>query len=104
MEKGARDRKRGEVDVQFIPNAKINGRKCTVLQVTHPEPRPYFDFHIARIFIDDELNLTIRYAAYSWPTREGAKPEVIECYTYLNLKVNVGLKSEDFDHEKKFRL
>ncbi|MCP3695353.1 MAG: DUF1571 domain-containing protein, partial [Planctomycetaceae bacterium] len=27
----------------------------------------------------------------------GAKPEVVEEYTYLNLKINVGLTEEDFD-------
>jgi hypothetical protein len=103
IEKGERDRQRDECDVQFIKNAKINGRTCTVLQVTHPHPRTHFDFHIARVFIDDELNLPVRYAAYSWPTAEGANPEVIEEYTYLNLKINVGLSDDDFDHHKKFR-
>lgn len=103
LEKGERDRQRGEVDVKFIPNAKLNGRICTVLQVTHPERRPYFDFHIAQIFIDDEYNVPVRYVAYSWPTRPGGNPELIESYTYLNLKLNVGLTDDDFNHEKKFR-
>jgi hypothetical protein len=103
IEKGERDRKRGECEVEFIKGAKINGRVCTVLQVKHPTPRPWFDFHIARIFIDDELQMPIRYAAYSWPTEEGGKPVLLEAYTYLNLKLNVQLKAEDFDHKVKFR-
>jgi len=103
IEKGERDRKRGECEVQFIKDAKINGRKCTVLQVKHPTQRPWFDFHIARIFIDDELQLPIRYAAYSWPSSPGGKPVLIEAYTYLNLKLNVGLKDTDFNHKMKFR-
>ena len=104
VEKGERDRQRGEVQVEFIRNAKLNGRVCTVLQVTHPEKRPYFDFNIAQIFIDDELNLPIRYAAYTWPSKPGGKPEALENYTYLNLKLNIGLTDDDFNHEKKFRL
>lgn len=104
IERGERDRQRGECQVEFLKNAKINGRSCTVLQVTHPVPRPYFDFNIATIFIDDELNLPVRYAAYSWPSRPGGKPELIESYTYLNLKINVGLTDDDFNHEKKFRM
>ncbi|MFV1965160.1 MAG: DUF1571 domain-containing protein [Pirellulaceae bacterium] len=104
MEKGQRDRKRGECDVQFMKGAKINGRTCTVLQVTHPTPRPYFDFHIARIFIDDELSIPIRYAAYMWPSKPGGKPQLLESYTYLNVKLNVGLSEDDFDHKKKFRM
>lgn len=104
LEKGERDRKRQEVKVEFIRDAKLNGRTCTVLQVTHPERRPYFDFNIAQIFIDDEMNLPVRYAAYLWPSQPGGKPELIESYTYLNLKLNVGLTDDDFNHEKKFRL
>ena len=104
IEKGVRDRQRGEVQVEFIPNAKINGRVCTVLQVTHPERRPYFDFNIAQIFIDDEHNLPVRYAAFTWPSQPGGKPELLESYTYLNMKLNVGLTDDDFNHEKKFKM
>jgi hypothetical protein len=68
------------------------------LQVKHPVPRDYYDFYIAQIFIDDELNVPIRYAAYSWPTRTNGNPELIEAYTYLNLKLNVGWQDHDFDH------
>jgi hypothetical protein len=104
IERAQRDRQMGPVDVQFLRNAKINGRSCTVLQVMHHEQRPEYDFYVARIFIDDELNVPVRYAAYSWPERPGAKPEVIESYTYLNMKINVGLTDDDFNHEKKFKM
>ncbi len=102
IEKGTRDKKNGvpsECKVEFRENANINSRRCTVIEVTHPYPRDYYDFHIARIFIDDELNVPIRYAAYRWPTRANGKPELIEAYTYLNLKLNVGLADEEFDHK-----
>lgn len=103
IEKGERDRKRDECEVEFIKGAKINGRTCTVLQVKHPTQRPWFDFHIAQVFIDDELQLPVRYAAYTWPSEPGGKPELLEAYTYLNLKLNIGLTEEDFDHKRKFR-
>ncbi len=97
IEKGERDRKRDACEVQFFKNAKINGRVCTLLQVTHPVPREYFDFHIAQIFIDDELQVPIRYAAYLWPTTPGGKPTLEEEYTYMNMKLNIGLTDADFD-------
>jgi len=97
IERGTRDSKRGECEVEFRKGAKINGRTCTVIQVTHPVRRPYFDFHIAQIFIDNELNVPIRYAAYDWPKSPNAKPQIDEEYTYLNLKLNVGLDDSDFD-------
>ena len=97
LEKGVRDRQRGECLVEFRKGAKINNRQCTMLQVTHPNPRPYFDFHIAQIFIDDEFNVPVRYAAYTWPTEPGGQPVLQEEYTYLKLKLNVGLTDKDFD-------
>ncbi|MFO1064022.1 MAG: DUF1571 domain-containing protein [Pirellulales bacterium] len=97
IEKGERDRRHDECTVQFMKGAKVSGRGCTVLVVTHPEPRPHFDFHIAQIFIDDELQIPIRYAAYSWPTATGGEPELLEEYTYQNVQLNVGLTETDFD-------
>lgn len=98
IEKGERDRKRGECEVNFFKGAKINGRVCTLLQVVHPVKRPYFDFHKAQIFIDDELQIPVRYAAYLWPTQPGGKPVLEEEYTYLDVKLNVGLTDADFDY------
>ncbi len=103
IEKGTRDKQNGtpeECLVEFRKGAKINGRSCTMLEVKHPQPRDYYDFHVARIFIDDELNVPLRYAAYTWPAQPGAEPgndELIEEYTYLKLELNVGLTDKDFD-------
>ena len=87
----------GECEVKFLPGAKINDRVCTCIQVMHPVPRTNFRFHMARIFVDDELNLPIRYESYDWPERPGEAPVPMEQYTYLNLKVNNGFTDADFD-------
>lgn len=103
IEKGTSDKQNGtpeECIVEFREGAKINGRTCTMLQVKHPQPRDYFEFYVAQIFIDDELNVPLRYAAYTWPKTPGAEPgldELIEEYTYLNMELNVGLTDKDFD-------
>ncbi len=73
IEKGERDRRQEECDVQFRRGAKVGGRQCTMLTVTHPHPRPHFDFHVAEIFIDDEYQIPVRYAAYTWPTTLAAR-------------------------------
>jgi hypothetical protein len=93
------DRKYGEVEVKFFKNAKVNDRSCMVIQVTHPTPRRVFLFHLARIYIDDELQLPIHYEAYLWPTKPGEPPPLDESYSYLNLKLNVGLTDADFDYK-----
>jgi hypothetical protein len=103
IEKAERDRQYGECTVSIKPGVKINDRGCTLMEVVHPTPRPHFDFNIARVYLDDELHLPVRYEAYTWPTRPNGQPELTECYTYLNLKVNVGLEDKNFTKER-FRL
>ena len=95
--KGERDRKQGDCEVKFFKDATVAKRSCTMIQVVHPEERPEYDFYRARIYIDDELNIPIRYAAWAWPESPGAEPVLLEEYTYVNVRLNVGLTDQDFD-------
>lgn len=93
---GGNDTQFGECEVQTKQSA-INGRACTLIEVVHPIPRQNFRFHKAEIFIDNELKLPIRYAAYMWPQNPGEQPPLEEAYTYLNIKLNNGFTDADFD-------
>lgn len=97
IEVGENDKKYGECDVKFFQDAKVNGRVCTMIQVMHPVPRRNFLFHIARIYVDNEWNLPLRYEAYDWPTEAGGKPIPLEEYTYMNVQLNPGFTEADFD-------
>ena len=97
IERGQNARKHPDVECEFRKNARVKDRTCTVLQVMQPNKRPGMEFYRADVFIDDALNLPIRYVAYDWPSDPNASLEVLEEYTYLNLKLNVGLTDEDFD-------
>ena len=106
VEVGEQDIKYGECEVKFYEGAKINDRVCTCIEVIHPVPRRNFLFHLARIFVDKEWNLPIRYESYDWPKEKGSAPELLEEYTYLNLKLNNGFTDADFDTKNpnyKFR-
>jgi hypothetical protein len=94
---GKNDRKYGECDVQIDRNLKVDGRSCTLLTVTHPKKRDHFDYHIAKIYIDDEYEIPTGYEGYLWPEEEGGEPVLLEKYFYLDLKLNCGLKDFDFD-------
>ncbi len=96
VEVGEKDVKYGECEVKYFPKAKINQRLCTVIQVVHPVPRDVFLFHLARVFVDDEWKVPIRYESYDWPSEPGGEPRLIEEYTYLDLKLNNGFTDEDF--------
>jgi hypothetical protein len=87
--------------VKYYVGAKVNDRVCTVIEVSHPVRRRDDGFYFARLFVDDELQLPIRYAAYDWPAQEEGQPRLVEEYTYLDLKLNVGLTDRDFDHRNE---
>ncbi len=91
------DIKYGECTAKMTDGAKVNGHLCRCLEVVHPKPRRNFGFHIARVFIDEKLNLPIRYECYAWPKGGEDNPPLMEEYTYLNLKLATGLTDADFD-------
>ena len=97
VEVAKHDKQFGECDVNFFPEAKVNGRVCTCIQVVHPVPRRNFRFHLARVYMDDEYLIPIRYEAYDWPKEQGGQPILMEEYTYMNVKVNNGFTDADFD-------
>ena len=103
LEVGYKDSKFGECEVKYTEGVTIgrdaSARESTLIEVVHPVPRQSFTFHVARIFVDKEWNLPIRYESYDWPRKAGEKPKIIEAYTYLNLKINVGLTDADFDYK-----
>jgi outer membrane lipoprotein-sorting protein len=78
-------------------DAKVGDRPCILLTVMHPIRRSGFIFHIARIFVDQELLVPLHYEAYDWPEKPGDSPPLLERYTYTNLKLNRGLTDADFD-------
>ena len=97
LEKGQVLRRFPEVEIETYENTTINNRQCTCYQISHTARRPEFDFQYARLFIDDELGVPIRFESYDWPAEAGGQPQLLEEYTYLNLQLNVGLTDNDFD-------
>jgi hypothetical protein len=94
-----RDTHHEECEVQYFADASINSRSCTAIRIIHPVRRPYFEYHMAEIFIDNQLKLPVRYAAYDWPKSPEGKLRLLEECTITNLKLNVGLKDSDFPQE-----
>ncbi len=101
IEVAEQDKNFGECEVKFSKGAKINGRVCTVITVIHPVPRPNFKFNKALVFVDDELNIPVRYEAWDWPERPGGPPLLLEEYTYMNIKINNGFTDADFSEYNK---
>ncbi len=104
IERGERDRKLGPATVRTTENARLSDRPCRLIEFLHENPTVFidgktveFEFYLAQIYIDDELLLPIKYASFSWPKTPGSQPELLEEYTYQDIKLNVGLSDNDFD-------
>lgn len=82
--------------VEYFEKAKVGDRVCTRIQIEHPVFNDKFKFHQAQLFIDDELRMPVRLVVYDWPEEQGWEPSLMEEYTYLRLKLNVGLTEADF--------
>ena len=94
---GENDRKYDECEVQIERNVEVDGRSCTLLTITHPHKRDHFDYHIAKIYLDDEYEIPTGYEGYLWPEEQGGEPVLLEKYFYLDLKLDSELKDIDFD-------
>ncbi|MEE2639719.1 MAG: DUF1571 domain-containing protein [Planctomycetota bacterium] len=101
IEKATREKEYGECEVKIESGKSFNKRPCTVIEVVHPVQREYFEFHKALIYIDDEMQLPVRYEAYTWPEEEGGEAVLLERYLWHKIKLNVGLTDDDFDPRSK---
>ncbi len=97
-----RDRWEAELDpaesvVAIHEHARVADRSCMLIEATHPRLSRSYSFHKVKVYIDREHGLPIRFEAYDWPKSPGAEPELVEEYTYSDLKTDVGLSDVDFD-------
>jgi len=83
-----------------IGEYEFNKRRCIRVETQHPEkPDARFVSYRSVIYFDKELHLPIRVEVYDWPRRGGdIGGELNEVYSYINLKLNVGLGDETFDY------
>jgi len=83
--------------VVIHPNARVGNHPCTMVEEIHPKRDDSLLFVKVRIYLDHQLGLPIRYEGFGWPDRPGHEPELVEEYTFMDLRINTGLKDRDFD-------
>lgn len=83
--------------VTIHEHAKVADRVCRMIETAHPSRGPNYLFHKVKLFVDREHGLPIRFEAYDWPGVPGGEPELIEEYTYADLKTDTGMTDRDFD-------
>ena len=89
----------GHSVVTYRDNAEIMKRKCSLIELLNEERHEHDEFYKAHVFVDNELNLPVRYVAFDWPKTPGGKPEIIEEYTYVRVNLNQGFEENDFSPE-----
>lgn len=82
--------------VERIEGAKLNKRLCTVVRITHPLQQKGLEFHVANVFVDQELHVPVRVDIASWPKHPENPSPLLAEYTYTDLKINVNLPDNAF--------
>lgn len=105
IERGERELKHGECEVDIHPGHAVgegdSKRVCTLINIWHREQKPEFDFCLLQVYVDEELLIPVRYAAYTWPA-EGSEDYVLqEEYSYFDLETNVGHTNSVFDPDNE---
>src|SRR5947199_1739391 len=75
-----------------IADYAFQQRPCTRMETVHLVNNGQFYCHRCVVYFDKAMKLPVRFEAYDWPA-PGGNPngELLECYSYIDLKFNVGL-------------
>lgn len=91
------DHKNGKAEAK-VEEYEFNKRRCWRIEVTQKERRTDVYCYRTVLFIDQESKLPVRNENYSWPRAGGpADGDLIEMFSFIDLRVNVGLTDRDFD-------
>jgi hypothetical protein len=74
-------------------------RPCVRMEAVHLVNNGQFYCYRCVVYFDKETRLPVRFEAYDWPAAGGAPGgELLECYSYIDLKFNVGLTDAAFNY------
>jgi hypothetical protein len=92
----AEERRLGQTQVR-IGTYEYNRRRCVRVETTHPtnaNGRLLAWRNV--VYFDKETKLPIRLECYDWPRSRGQPGEMIEVFSYINVRLNPGLPDADF--------
>jgi hypothetical protein len=76
-----------------------NRRRCTRVEILHPDNgNGHFLYYRDILYFDKETHLPIRLEFYDWPRQTGDPGQLVEIYSFANMRLNVGLGDNVFDH------
>lgn len=87
--------------VKVFPNAKVGSVDCRVFESSYAQPSSELKFHMTRLYVQREDGMPVRVEQFAFPVKAGSAAGIVEQYTYLDVKKNVGLTDIDFDDDNK---
>ena len=82
-----------------VADYEYNRRRCTRLEILHPNNgNGHFLYYRDVIYFDKETHLPIRLEFYDWPRLAGDVGQLVEEYSFANMRLNVGLGDNVFNH------
>jgi hypothetical protein len=82
-----------------VAEYEYNRRRCTRVEILHPDNgNGHFLYYRDILYFDKETHLPIRLEFYDWPRQTGDPGQLVEIYSFANMRLNVGLGDGVFDH------
>jgi hypothetical protein len=86
----------GQVQTTYREFA-FQGKQCVGMETVHKVNNGQFYCYRSVVYFDKQTKLPVRFEAYDWPTAGGpAGGDKLECYSYVDVKFNVGLTDAAF--------
>jgi hypothetical protein len=76
---------------------EYNKRRCTRVETIHPARREFLHYRSV-VYFDQQNRLPIRVESYDWPRSQGDPGRLTEVFSFVNLRLNVGLSDAVFNH------
>src|SRR5207249_4397841 len=70
---------------------EYNKRRCIRVESMYTQQVPGSPYYRSVVYFDKEIHLPIRVEVYDWPRGGATGGELIEVYSYINLKLNANL-------------
>ncbi|HZV04331.1 MAG TPA: DUF1571 domain-containing protein [Gemmataceae bacterium] len=82
-----------------VAEYEYNRRRCTRVETIHPDNgNGHFLYYRDVVYFDKETHLPIRLEFYDWPRQAGDSGQLVEVYSFANMRLNVGLGDDVFNH------
>ena len=82
----------------YAADYQFAGKNVTRYEIYTRRPHAFRYAHRMLVFVDKKTNLPLRYEAYDQPKPGASSGDLIEAYSFSDVKPNVGLGENAFDY------